>query len=71
MFDDLRGLSDDEEMFEEPVENLFDVEEQGAPRGYFLGMTPGQRLFLSFLLLGTVIVIGLMCLMVTERVMVF
>jgi hypothetical protein len=37
-----------------------------APR--FLGMTAGQRLLLAILVLGSVILLGVMCLVVTGRV---
>lgn len=72
MFDDLRGIDeeDDGAMFAEPEELVFDVEDVGPRRGYFLGMTPAQRFLISLLLLGTVIVLGSMCLMVTQRVMI-
>ena len=72
MFDDLRGIDeeDDGSMFEEPEELAFDVEDLGPRRGYFLGMTPAQRFLISLLLLGTVIVLGAMCLMVTQKVMI-
>ena len=71
MFDDLRGIDEEEDgsMFEEPAELTFDVEDVGPRRGYFLGMTPAQRFLISLLLLGTVIVLGSMCLMVTQKVM--
>lgn len=74
MFDDLREMSDGTSMFDEPVESPFNIEEEpyvGGSGRPFLGLTPGQRFFLSILLLGTVIVMGLMCLMVTERIMLF
>ena len=73
MFDNLRQMSDGEPEFEEPRENPFDIGEPAAPRrrGYFLGLKPSQRLILSLLLLGTVVVMGLMCLMVTGRVFIF
>ncbi len=72
MFDDLRGIDeeDDGSMFEEPEELALDVEDVGPRRGYFLGMTPAQRFLISLLLLGTVIVLGAMCLMVTQKVMI-
>lgn len=72
MFDDLRGIDEEEDgsMFEEPAELEFDVEDVGPRRGYFLGMTPAQRFLISLLLLGTVIVLGAMCLMVTQKVMI-
>ena len=72
MFDNLRRLSDGEEPFIEDEQEIpFEVEEPRPPRRNFLGMTPGQRLILSLLLLGTVVVMGLMCLMVTEKVFIF
>lgn len=73
MFDDLRGIDEEEDgsMFEEPAELAFDVEDVVGPRrGYFLGMTPAQRFLISLLLLGTVIIMGAMCLMVTQKVMI-
>ena len=72
MFDDLRGIDEEEDgsMFEEPAELAFDVEDVGPRRGNFLGMTPAQRFLISLLLLGTVIVLGSMCLMVTQKVMI-
>jgi hypothetical protein len=73
MFDNLRQMSDGEPAFEEPQENPFDISEPPARprRGYFLGLKPSQRFILSLLLLGTVVVMGLMCLMVTGKVLVF
>ncbi len=74
MFDDLREMSDGSSMFDEPVESPFSIEEEAyisGSGGNFLGMTPGQRFFISLLLLGTVIVLGMMCLMVTQKVMFF
>jgi len=74
MFDDLRQLTDDEPLFDSPkAEQSFEDEapEPRVPRGYFLGMTPGQRFLLSLLLLGTVVILGLMCLMVTGKVFLF
>ncbi len=72
MFDDLRGIDeeDDGSMFEEPAELAFDVEDVGPRRAYFLRMTPSQRFLISLLLLGTVIVLGSMCLMVFQKVMI-
>jgi hypothetical protein len=72
MFDDLRGIDEEEDgsMFEAPPEPAFEVEDVGPRRGYFLGMTPAQRFLISLLLLGTVIIMGAMCLMVTQKVMI-
>lgn len=73
MFDNLRQMSDGEPEYEEPRDNPFDLGEPVAPpqRGYFLGLKPSQRFILSLLFLGTVVVMGLMCLMVTGRILVF
>jgi hypothetical protein len=74
MFDNLRQMSDGEPEFEQPQENPFDMNEPPVPprqRGYFLGLKPSQRFILSLLLLGTVVIMGLMCLMVTGRILVF
>jgi hypothetical protein len=72
VFDNLRRLSDGEEPFEEAVKEIpFEVQETREPRGNFLGLTSGQRFILSLLLLGTVVILGLMCLMVTGKVFIF
>jgi len=73
VFDDLRGIDEEEDgaMFEEPAAVEFELEDIGPRRGYFLGMTPAQRFLISLLLLGTVIVFGAMCLLVTQKVMIF
>jgi hypothetical protein len=71
MFDDLREMTDGSPIFDESVEKPFKVEETPYTGSYFLGLSPGQRFIIALLLLGTVIVMGLMCLMVTERVMIF
>lgn len=70
MFDDLRNLSDegdylgdDEEPFEEFVEEV--------PQTRLMGMTAGQRLLISILLLATVAVVGMMFLLVFSRVWLF
>ena len=72
MFDDLRGIDEDDgAMFEEPEAVEYEIEEVGPRRGYFLGMTPAQRFLISLLLLGTVLVFGTMCLLVTQKVIIF
>jgi hypothetical protein len=68
MFDSLRDISDDSKEFEQPVDTIFEPEPYDTGAGRFLGMTVGQRLVISILLLATVIVLGLTCLMVTEKV---
>jgi len=66
MFDNLRDLSDGSSLFEEPTE----VEYAAVPKGpqrRFLGMTPAQRFLLSLMLFASIVMIGLMCLLVTEK----
>lgn len=67
MFDNLREASGQSDPYEEQGEP---VEKGGAraPARRLFGMTAGQRLVISILLLATVIVMGLMCLVVTGRI---
>ena len=71
MFDSLREMSDDSTEFEQPIDTIFEPEPDDTAAGRFLGMTAGQRLVISILLLATVIVLGLTCLMVTEKIWLF
>jgi len=68
MFDNLRDISDDSAEFDEPVDSIFDQDFEAAGNGRIMGMTAGQRFFISLMLLATVIVIGITCLMVTQKV---
>lgn len=64
MFDDLRDLSGEPVTYED-----FDYEEKPrGPERRIFGMTAVQRFILSLMLLVTVVVLGSMCLLVTERV---
>jgi hypothetical protein len=68
MFDNLRDLSDGQpapKPARAPV-----VEEYRAPgSGRMLGMTAAQRLVISILLFFAVLLLGSMCLLVTQRVL--
>ncbi|MGA9533998.1 MAG: hypothetical protein WBR18_14855 [Anaerolineales bacterium] len=66
MYDDLRNMSDDENYFEDP-----EIYEEDIPQTPIFGMTAGQRLLISILLLATVIVMGVMALLVTAKVWIF
>jgi hypothetical protein len=66
MFDNLRDLTDGSSLFEEPANAEYAAVPKGPPRR-FLGMTPAQRLLLSLMLFASVVMIGLMCLLVTEK----
>ncbi len=69
MFDNLRDLTDRQAEAPKPAE--MPIEEYRAPgSGRFLGMTAGQRFVLSALLFFAVILLGSMCLLVTQRVIV-
>ena len=68
MFDNLREISEGASEFEELEEVAFEPVYPEVPERRFLGMTVGQRFLISLLLLGTVVVMGVMCLMVTERI---
>ena len=65
MFDDLRERSNEETFAQAGVP--FQAP-PAAPERRIFGMTAGQRLVLSILLFATVFVLGLTCLMVTQRI---
>jgi hypothetical protein len=56
--------------FEADDDYLYEVYEQEYPRR-FLGLTSAQRFIISLLLLGAVSVIGVLCLLVTEKIWIF
>lgn len=66
MYDDLRNLTDQEESpYEEKSINSYN---EPTLQKRMFGMTAGQRLLLSVLLLAAVIVMGLMVLLVTQKI---
>jgi hypothetical protein len=65
MFDDLRDRSM-ERM--EPRSGLAAPAAAPQPERRIFGMTAGQRLVISIMLLATIFVVGLMCLLVTGRI---
>ena len=68
MFDNLRDLSDGQPA-PKPAPTPA-VEEYRAPgSGRMLGMTAGQRLVISILLFFAVLLLGTMCLLVTQKVL--
>jgi hypothetical protein len=67
MFDNLRDLSDVQPPAKDAV-SLPAEEYQVPGGGRILGMTAGQRLVISILLFFAVVLIGTMCLLVTQRV---
>ncbi len=66
MFDNLRDASGRKDDFAEGPMAGRRAPRRRSPR--FLGMTAFQRLLLSILILGAVILIGVMCLVVTGKV---
>ncbi len=67
MFDNLRDLSEVQPPPKETVSVPAEVYEIPGG-GRILGMTAGQRLVISILLFFAVVLIGTMCLLVTQRV---
>lgn len=67
MFDNLRDQREESDLLGTPVGAPpdFEYRESGRRRQ---GMTPGQRLLIAILILATVIVVGVTCLLVTQRV---
>lgn len=71
MFDNLRELTDRPDPREEAVS--FPTEEYTDERpssGRFMGMTAGQRLLIAILLFFAVVVMSVMCLLVTEKILI-
>ena len=64
MFDDLRDSPDEEPALEIGAQAK---RKPAVPEPRIFGMTSGQRLVLSILFFATVFVLGLSCLLITER----
>lgn len=71
MFDNLREMTDGASLFDEAMDEDYEYEVVEKPERRIFGMTAGQRFVIALLLMGTVIVLGLACLMVTGRIMPF
>ena len=67
MFDNLRDMSEDSDLFQEVTDEEPTAKRVRRSGKRFLGMTPGQRFILAILLLFTVAVMGMMCLLVTGK----
>jgi hypothetical protein len=71
MFDNLRDLSEGQPAPKPKPATAPAVEEYRAPgSGRMLGMTAGQRLLISIMLFFAVVLLGTMCLLVTQRVLI-
>lgn len=69
MYEDLRSISNEGGYFEE--EDPFEELEESIPQTRWWGMTAGQRLLISIMLLATVLVMGAMALLVLSKVWLF
>ena len=70
MLDDLRQTNVDDD-FDSALEQDIFVEEEAASKReerHFLGMSPVERMFLSFFLFITTVVLGLAFLVATNRI---
>lgn len=68
MFDDLRDTPEEADFLDEGYESPYEPQRARKRSGRFLGLTSAQRLVLSILLLGAVVVIGTLFLLVTGKV---
>ena len=71
MFDSLQDLNGDAGTLDGFDGDIFSDFVEKAPEPRFLGMTAGQRVVISLTLLLTVAVVGMLCLLVTEKVLIF
>lgn len=71
MFDSLQDLNGDPSKFDDLDGGAFRDYVEKAPAPRFLGMTAGQRFVISLTLLLTVVAVGMLCLLVTEKVLIF
>jgi hypothetical protein len=70
MFDNLRDLSEGPQAAPKPAQAPVVEEYRPLPgSGRLFGMTPAQRLVISILLFFAVVLLGTMCLLVTQRVL--
>ncbi len=67
MFDKFRSAPEEPETFEDAAESA-DVAEPREPESRMFGLTSKQRLVVSILLFLAVIVVGVACLVVTQRI---
>lgn len=67
MFDNLRQASERSDLFVESSATEAKARQRRVKARRF-GMTAGQRFFLSLLLLATVTVVGVMCLVVFQKI---
>jgi hypothetical protein len=71
MFDSLQDLNDEMASLDDVKGGAYTDYVEKAPAPRFLGMTAGQRFVISLTLLLTVVAVGMLCLLVTEKVLLF
>ena len=71
MFESAQDTTGESSYFDDLDSGSFDSYPASGTKPTFLGMTVGQRFVIALLLLGTVVVVGMLCLIVTERVILF
>ena len=70
MLDEFRDIAK-ELTFDEDDDELYGAYAEEYQKERFLGMTSGQRFVISILLLATVIVVGTLILLLTEKIWLF
>jgi hypothetical protein len=70
MFDDLRQQANQSPLGQPEEEpDVYDMKEATAqPRDRLLGMTPAQRFVIAVMLLMMTLILGSLCLLVTEKI---
>jgi hypothetical protein len=71
MFEDFRKQSDDDSLFEEQSDQQDQLDSGivvSRSQQHFLGMTPPQRFIIAVMLLMMTCILGMFCLLVTEKV---
>jgi hypothetical protein len=75
MFDNLRDqanaapIPDEDPKFDSTTSGT--GSKRRSSSGHFLGMTPEQRFFVTFIIMIMVVILGMMCLLVTGRISLF
>ena len=70
MFEEFEDIAK-ELAFDEDDDYLFERYGEEYKKSRFLGMTSAQRFVISILLLATVLVVGTLCLLLTEKIWLF
>jgi hypothetical protein len=71
MFDNARDKTGNDSFLDDMDADFADAYTETVVERQFLGMTPGQRFVIALLLMLAVAVVGVMCLVVTGKVLLF